>query len=136
MTPTLDAAVIDLELPAGLPAPRADASPAPQPHGHDHPLGTELDVDHGCPGQAEQPLECGADAHVALLREPLTFEQPAACAEGGGASLAFCATSAKFSKRRTRLKRAANAASQATTSPTTREETRSSPRSRRSSPGG
>src|SRR5215203_2764588 len=26
----------------------------------------------GCPGQAEQPLECGGDAHVALLEEPLT----------------------------------------------------------------
>ena len=49
------------------------------------------------PGQAEQPLECSADAHVALLREPLTFEQPAACAEGGGASLSICATSENFS---------------------------------------
>ena len=96
--PALDAAVMDLELTAGLTAGRADAPAATQPHGHDHRLGGEADVDDGCPGQTEQPLECGGDAHVALLREPLTIRQPAACAEGGGASLTNCATSAKFAK--------------------------------------
>src|SRR5215204_4594420 len=124
--PALDAAVVDLQPPAGLAAPGADPSPAAKPDNHDHPLGAEADVDHGCPGQAEQPLECGADAHVALLREPLTFEQPAACAESGGASLAFCATSENFSNRRARLKRAPNAALQTAASPTSREETRCS----------
>src|SRR5215217_7394426 len=123
MAPALDAPVVDLQLPAGLPAGRTDAPPAAQPHGDDHPLRSETDVDYGCPGQAEQPLQCGADAHVALLREPLTFEQPAACAEGGGASFAFSATSENFSNRRARLKRAPNAALQTAASPTSREET-------------
>jgi hypothetical protein len=72
---------------------------------------------------APRGAQCGADAHVALLREPLTIRQPAACAESGGASLVFCATSAKFPKRRSRLKRAPNAAFQAATSPPRREET-------------
>jgi hypothetical protein len=38
------------------------------------------------------------DAHVLLLQRPLTFSQPAACSEGRGASLAFCATSKNFSR--------------------------------------
>jgi hypothetical protein len=89
-----------------------------------HPPGPTLELVRRAPTPgAEQPLECGGDAHVALLREPLTIRQPAACAEGGGASLAFCATSAKFPKRRSRLKRAPNAAFQAATSPPRREET-------------
>ena len=69
--PALDAPIVDLQVAAGLAAARADPPPAPQPDGHDHPLAGEADVDHGRPGQAEQPLECRADAHVALLREPL-----------------------------------------------------------------
>jgi hypothetical protein len=110
-------------LPAGLHETKTDATPPPQPNGHDHPLGTEADVDDGRPGEAEQPLECGRDAHVALLAEPLTFDSQQPAAEGGGASLAICATSAKFLSRRTRRKRAPNAAFQATPSPTNREET-------------
>src|SRR5829696_2319393 len=80
VAPALDASVVDLEPPAGLAAGRADASSAAQPHGHDHRVGGEYDADDGCSGQAEQPLECGGDAHVALLQGPLTFDsqQPAA----------------------------------------------------------
>jgi hypothetical protein len=71
VAPALDPSVVDLELPAGLPAARADAPATAQTDGHDHPLGAEADIDNGCPGQAEQPLECAGDAHVALLEEPL-----------------------------------------------------------------
>ena len=77
----------------------------------------------GCPGQAKQPLECGGDAHVALLCEPLTFKQPAASCEGGGASIKFCATSADYSPPHARLKFALTATLQSATSPTRREET-------------
>ncbi len=79
VAPALDAAVMDLELPAGLPAGRADAPAAAQAHGHDHPLRAERDVRHAGAGQAQQALECGGDAHVALPREPLNFDsqQPA-----------------------------------------------------------
>ena len=64
---------------AGLPAHRADPPAAAQPDGHDHPLGAERHVDDGRSGQAEHPVECGSDAHVVLLREPLSFitQQPA-----------------------------------------------------------
>ena len=124
--PALDAPVMDLELSARLAALCADAPASPQTDGHDHPRGGEANVDHGCPRQAEQPLECGGDAHVALLSEPLTIRQPAACAEGGGASITFCATSAKFPTRRAPLKHPPNGALQATTSPPNRAETHTS----------
>jgi hypothetical protein len=93
--PALDTATMDLQ-PAGLTALGADAPAPPQAHGHDHPLRAERDVRHAGAGQAQQALECGGDAHVALPCEPLAIRQPAACCEGGGASLGFCATSAKF----------------------------------------
>ena len=82
--PPFGAVVGDLEMPAGLPALRTDSTSAlGQLERDDHPLGVEADVDHGRPpAKAEHPLECGRDAHVALLREPLDFEHPAACLEG------------------------------------------------------
>src|ERR671910_1362571 len=123
VSPAFDASIVDLQAPARLAAARAHPPTTSQPDRDDHPLGGEADVEHGRSGQAEQPLECGGDAHVALLRGPLTFEQPAACCEGGGASLAFRATSATFPSRRTPLRSAPNAAPQAATSPTRREET-------------
>src|SRR5215207_5155171 len=129
MPPALHAAVVDLELAAGLPAARADATAAPQPDAHRHPLRTERDVRHAGARKAQQALECGGDAHVALPCEPLAIRQPAACAEGGGASIAFCATSAKFPTRRAPLKHALDADPQAATSPTSREETPTSTRS-------
>jgi hypothetical protein len=52
------------------------------------------------PNSDEAPLECGGDPHVALLDEPLAVRQPAASREGGGGSLALCATSANFGGRR------------------------------------
>src|SRR5215207_2795207 len=71
VAPALDPSVVELELLTGLPAAGADAPATAQADGHDHPLGAEADIDNGCPGQPEQPLECGGDAHVALLEEPL-----------------------------------------------------------------
>jgi hypothetical protein len=64
--PALQSPVVDLKTPA-LTALRADAPAPAQPHPHEHPFAGEADIDDGCPGQAEQPLECGGDAHVALL---------------------------------------------------------------------
>ena len=122
MAPALDAPVVDLQMPAGLPAARAHPPPAPQPDGHDHPLGAEADVDDRRAGQAQQPVECRGDAHVVLLAGRLTFEQPAACAEGGGASLAFCATSEEILSRES----PAHAANAARPSPPTRPETQTS----------
>src|SRR5439155_15672802 len=104
VAPALDAPVVDLQLAAGLPADRADAPAAAQADRHDHPLRTERDVRHAGARQAQQALECGADAHVALPCKPLAIRQPAASPEGGGASLAFCATSANFPNRRAPLK--------------------------------
>src|SRR5439155_19450569 len=88
VAPTLDAPVVDLELTTGLTASGTDTPAPPQAHGHDHPLGPERDVRHARAGQAQQALECGGDAHVALLCEPLAIRQPAASPEGGGAALA------------------------------------------------
>ena len=68
--PALDAAVVDLE-PAGLAAAPSTRAAGAAAGPSRHPVGGEADVDHGCPGQAEQPLECRGDAHVALLARPL-----------------------------------------------------------------
>src|SRR3954465_8047588 len=75
VTPTLDAPIVDLELAAGLPALRANP-PAPPPRPPqteepDPPPGAEADIDHGRPGQPQQPVECAGDALVPLLCEPL-----------------------------------------------------------------
>ena len=84
MPPGLGAVVDDLQMPARLPTHRADPPPAlAQLERDDHALLVEADVGHGRPPiEVEHPLECGDDAHVALLREPLDFEHPAACLEG------------------------------------------------------
>src|SRR2546430_311473 len=71
--PALHPAVVDLKDPSGLAAARPHPPPAPQADGHDHPLGAEADIDDGRSGQAEHPLECGGNAHVVLLGEPLIF---------------------------------------------------------------
>ena len=79
VTPALHAAIVDLQMPSGLTADRADPAPAGEPDRHDHPLAGKADIDDGCSGQAEQPLECRRDAHVALPCEPLAIDsqQPA-----------------------------------------------------------
>jgi hypothetical protein len=64
---------VDLQVPARLPAATAHPPPAPEPDGHDHPLQVEADVDDGRSRPAKEPLECGGNAHVVLLGEPLTF---------------------------------------------------------------
>jgi hypothetical protein len=66
MPPALEPAIVDLQ-PTGLPAARADAPAPPELDRHDHTVSGEADIDDGRSGQAEQPLECSADAHVALL---------------------------------------------------------------------
>jgi hypothetical protein len=67
MTPTLQATVVHVHVPADLPAARTDPSPAAQPDRHDHPLAAEADVDDRRAGQAQEPVECRRDAHVVLL---------------------------------------------------------------------
>jgi hypothetical protein len=78
MTPPLNAAIVDLELPTSLTALRADPPPAAQPNRHDHPLDAERHVDHRRPRQAKHPVECGLDAHALLPCRPLSFitQQP------------------------------------------------------------
>src|SRR3954451_23654559 len=100
MPPALDATVVDLQR-AGLTAHRADAPAAPQPDRHDHAQRSEADVDHRCPGQGEQPVQCRGDAHVALLVRPLSFEQPAACDAGRRRVTAVSATSEELLEPRT-----------------------------------
>jgi hypothetical protein len=77
---------VDLQPPRGLPAARADAPAAAQADRHHDPLGAERDVDDRRPGQTQQPLECGADAHVVLPSKPLVISNQQPAAEGGGAS--------------------------------------------------
>src|SRR5215218_1736992 len=84
MPPALDAAVMHLEA-AGLPAAAADPAPARERDRHDHALAAKRDVAHAGAGQAQQALECGGDAHVALLCEPLAIRQPAASRPGAAA---------------------------------------------------
>jgi len=67
MPPALDAAVVDLKPPAGLPAARAHPSPPPQPDRDNDPLGAEADVADRRSRQPEQVVKCRRDAHVALL---------------------------------------------------------------------
>ena len=69
VTPALHSPAVDAA--AELAAARADTPPPPQTDGHDHPLGAETNIDHRRPGQAEHPVECARDAHVALPRKPL-----------------------------------------------------------------
>jgi hypothetical protein len=66
VAPALDTTVVDRE-PPDLTAARADAPAAPEPDRHDHALGGERDADHRRSRQTEHPVECGSDAHVALL---------------------------------------------------------------------
>jgi hypothetical protein len=114
---------VDLQLPARLAAERTDPPTPAQADRHHDPLRAEGHVDDGRPGQEQQPLECRGDAHVALPRKPLviTNRQPA---EGGGASLTTCASSARSRPRRTSRKRKPNAAFRVAASPPNREETR------------
>ena len=118
VTPALHAPPVDAA--AELAALRADAPAAAQPDRHDHPLGTEADIDHGRPGQAEHPVESGRDAHVVLLRKPLVLNSQQPAAEDGGASLAFCATS----ERNLNREAPAQAAKTARGSPPNDEKTR------------
>jgi hypothetical protein len=67
VAPALDAPVVDLQVAAGLPAARADTSPAAQPDDDDDALAAKTDIDDRCSGQAQQPVEYGGDAHVVLL---------------------------------------------------------------------
>jgi hypothetical protein len=117
VAPALEPAVMNLQLPARLTAQRAHASTAAQADRHHNPLGAEAHDDDGRPRQTQQPLECGGDARVVLLRKPPSFITPAACTEGGGASITTRATRAPSRSRPTPRKLAPNAAFQAARSP-------------------
>src|SRR4051794_16155715 len=122
MAPALDAPVVNDEALAGLAAAGADTSPAPQPHRHDHPLRTEADINDRCSGQAEQPVECGADAHVALSLRAADLDNQQPRREGGSASLQS-AQPPQTSRRPRVPHEQALRASQTATSPTNRPET-------------
>jgi hypothetical protein len=59
---------------AQLPAARADAPAPPQRDRHHDPLDVKPDRPHRGTRKPEQPIECRADAHAALLCEALTFD--------------------------------------------------------------
>lgn len=99
VSPALDAAVMDLQVRAALPATRADASSAAQPDAHDHTLDTETNIDDRCSGQAKHPVECGLDAHAVLPCRRLSFSTQQPAPRRGGASLAFCATSTEILRK-------------------------------------
>jgi hypothetical protein len=92
---------------AGLAAARADPPAAAQAHGHDHPLGAEAHVDEGRPGQAEHPVQCGGDAHVALQDRPL-ISTTSSLPPRAAARLGTCASSVAAPQRRTPRKSAPN----------------------------
>jgi hypothetical protein len=96
--PALDAAVMDVQ-PAGLGRKAEQTRRRRRSRAvTTTPSPVKLTTITDAPGQAEQPLECRGDAHVALLARPRSFEQPAACAPGGGASSAFRASSEELLK--------------------------------------
>ena len=74
--------------------------------------------DHGAPRPRGRRRSRPCRGAV-LLREPLSFITPAACTEGGGASITTCATRAPSRNRPTPRKLAPNAAFQAARSPQT-----------------
>jgi hypothetical protein len=86
MAPAFDATAVDLQMAAGLPAPRADPSPASQPDGHDDRLRRDADVDDRCATQTQQPVQCRGDAHVVLLVSRLPSDSPQPAGQGDGAS--------------------------------------------------
>ena len=80
----------------GLPAARAHTSTPAQADRHDHPLGAERDPDADAPGHGSFRLNAVVTRTSVLLGLllDLTSQQPSAGV--GGASLAICATSARF----------------------------------------
>jgi hypothetical protein len=109
---------------AELPALRADPPTTAQPDRHDHAFGAEADVDHHRPRQAQKAVECRGDAHVVLLTGRLTLNSQQPAPEDGGASITFCATSARISLSEV----PAHAANTARPSPPNNEETRKNAR--------
>ena len=86
VAPALEPPVVDLEMTASLAAAPTHPTSAPQANRDDHPLGPKADVDDRGARQAQQPVECGCDAHVALLRGRLNFDIQQPAVESGGAS--------------------------------------------------
>ena len=61
-------------------------------HGHDHPLGTEADIDDRCAGQAQQPLECCRSTHLVLLWQVADLSTASSLPGRASACLTSCAT--------------------------------------------
>ena len=80
MPPTLGPVLLDRQ-PARA-AARADRPLAPQPDGHDHSPHRRTPRPAQTPAEAQHPIECGGDSHVALLRRPLNFDSQQPAAEG------------------------------------------------------
>jgi DAHP synthetase family protein len=93
VAPALDAPVVNREMAARLPATRANTSPAAQPDRDHGALAAKNNIDDRCSGQAEHPVECGLDTHARPPPRAVELQQPAACIEDSGVSLALCATS-------------------------------------------
>jgi hypothetical protein len=85
MAPAFDAPVVYLQ-PAPRAAARADRPPATQHDGYDRPLAAKLHIAYPGPEQPQHPVICRLDAHVVLLRKPLTIDSQQPAFEDGGAS--------------------------------------------------
>jgi hypothetical protein len=109
--PALESPVVDLQLAASLAAPRTDAWRWRSRTVPPTPSLVSLTACTDAPGRWSSRLDAVVTRTLpsCVSRSP---SQPPASYEGG-ASLAFCATSANFSAPRGRLKRAPNAAFQA-----------------------
>lgn len=84
MAPALHTSAV--HMPGELPTTRAHPASTSEPDGHDHPHRAEADIDHRRARQAQKPVECSRDAHVALLAGRLTFDSQQPAPQGGGAS--------------------------------------------------
>ena len=116
VAPALDAPPVDLQMPAGLPADRADPPPASQPDGHDDRLHADADVDDRCAAQTQQPVQCRGDAHVVLLVSRLPSNSPQPARRGDGAT---AQNLRKLSgRRRSRAERSPQARTSAPHAPT------------------
>ncbi len=110
MAPALDPAVVDLESRPVCPQREHTRRRRLSLTVTITPSRAEADVDDRRSRQAQQPVECRSDAHVVLLRKSLAIKQPAACTEGGCASLSDCATCERRLTRRKARRRARKAA--------------------------
>ncbi len=94
VAPAYEPAVIDLQLAARLAPSEQTRRRRRSPTVTTIPSAPNATPKTDAPGRTQQPLDGGSDAYVVLLSKSLSFNTPAACIEGGGASTTTCPTPA------------------------------------------